>query len=98
MQLVNIGFGNIVSASRIIAIVSPESAPIKRLVQEAKDNKVVVDATYGRRTRAVLIMDSGHIILSAVQPETVAGRVDKDIGVTPVTTKIPEEKDDKEEK
>lgn len=62
MQLVNIGFGNIVSASRIIAIVSPESAPIKRLVQEAKDNKVVVDATYGRRTRAVLIMDSGHII------------------------------------
>ena len=65
MQLVNIGFGNIVSASRIIAIVSPESAPIKRLVQEAKDNKVVVDATYGRRTRAVLIMDSGHIILSA---------------------------------
>ena len=63
MQLVNIGFGNIVSASRIIAIVSPESAPIKRLVQESKDNKVVVDATYGRRTRAVLIMDSGHIIL-----------------------------------
>ena len=98
MQLVNIGFGNIVSASRIIAIVSPESAPIKRLVQEAKDNKVVVDATYGRRTRAVLIMDSGHIILSAVQPETVAGRVDKDIGVPPVTTEIPEEKDDKEEK
>ena len=98
MQLVNIGFGNIVSASRIIAIVSPESAPIKRLVQEAKDNKVVVDATYGRRTRAVLIMDSGHIILSAVQPETVAGRVDKDIGVTPGTTEIPEEKDDKEEK
>lgn len=98
MQLVNIGFGNIVSASRIIAIVSPESAPIKRLVQEAKDNKVVVDATYGRRTRAVLIMDSGHIILSAVQPETVAGRVDKDIGVAPVTTEIPEEKEDKEEK
>ena len=98
MQLVNIGFGNIVSASRIIAIVSPESAPIKRLVQEAKDNKVVVDATYGRRTRAVLIMDSGHIILSAVQPETVAWRVDKDIGVTPVTTEIPEEKEDKEEK
>ena len=98
MQLINIGFGNIVSANRIVAIVSPESAPIKRLVQEAKDNKVVVDATYGRRTRAVLIMDSGHIILSAVQPETVAGRVDKDIGVTPVTTEIPEEKDDKEEK
>lgn len=78
MQLINIGFGNIVSANRIIAIVSPESAPIKRIVQEAKDNSMAVDATYGRRTRAVLIMDSGHVILSAVQPETVAGRLDKD--------------------
>ncbi len=78
MQLINIGFGNIVSASRIIAIVSPESAPIKRIVQEAKDSGQAVDATYGRRTRAVLIMDSGHIILSAVQPETVAGRLEKD--------------------
>ena len=75
MQLINIGFGNIVSANRIISIVSPESAPIKRLVQEAKDSKMAVDATYGRRTRAVLIMESGHIILSAVQPETVAGRL-----------------------
>ena len=72
MQLINIGFGNIVSANRVITIVSPESAPIKRLVQEAKDNKMAVDATCGRRTRAVLIMDSGHVILSAVQPETVA--------------------------
>ena len=79
MQLINIGFGNIVSADRIIAIVSPESAPIKRIIQEAKDNKKAVDATYGRRTRAVLIMDSGHVILSAVQPETVAGRVEKDV-------------------
>ena len=79
LQLVNIGFGNIVSADKIVAIVSPESAPIKRMVQEAKDAKTAVDATYGRRTRAVLIMDSGHVILSAVQPETVAGRVDKDI-------------------
>ena len=78
MQLINIGFGNIVSANRIIAIVSPESAPIKRIVQEAKDNGNAVDATYGRRTRAVIIMDSGHVILSAVQPETVAGRLDKD--------------------
>ena len=77
MQLINIGFGNIVSANRIIAIISPESAPIKRMVQEAKDTKMAVDATYGRRTRAVLIMDSGHIILSAVQPETVAGRLDE---------------------
>lgn len=79
MQLVNIGFGNIVSANRIIAIVSPESAPIKRIVQEAKDNKMAVDATLGRRTRAVIIMDSGHVILSAVQPETVASRADKNI-------------------
>lgn len=76
MQLINIGFGNIVSADRIISIVSPESAPIKRIVQEAKDAKTAIDATYGRRTRSVIIMDSGHIILSAVQPETIAGRVD----------------------
>ena len=75
MQLINIGFGNIVSADRIVAIVSPESAPIKRMVQEAKDNKTAVDATCGRRTRAVLVMDS-------VQPETVAGRLDKDITAT----------------
>jgi len=78
MQLINIGFGNIVSANRIISIVSPDSAPIKRLVQEAKDSKMAIDATYGRRTRAVLIMDSGHVILSTVQPETVASRLDKD--------------------
>ena len=78
MKLVNIGFGNIVSAERIISIVSPESAPIKRIVQEAKDSKMAIDATYGRRTRAVIIMDSGHVILSAVQPETVASRVDND--------------------
>ena len=84
MQLVNIGFGNIVSANKIVAVVSPESAPIKRMVQEAKDAKTAIDATCGRRTRSVLIMDSGHIILSAVQPETVAGRVDKDI--TPAQT------------
>lgn len=77
MQLINIGFGNIVSANRIIAIVGPESAPIKRFVQEAKDEGMAVDATYGRRTRAVIIMDSGHVVLSAVQPETVAGRLDK---------------------
>ncbi len=81
MQLINIGFGNIVSAERIISIVSPDSAPIKRIVQEAKDSKTAVDATYGRRTRAVLIMDSGHIILSAVQPETVGGRIDKTIAI-----------------
>lgn len=67
-----------ISANRIISIVSPESAPIKRIIQDAKDKGVAVDATYGRRTRAVIIMDSGHVILSAVQPETVAGRLDKD--------------------
>lgn len=78
MQLINIGFGNIVSANRIISIVSPESAPIKRIVQEAKEKGNAIDATCGRRTRAVLIMDSGHIILSAIQPETVAGRLVKD--------------------
>ena len=79
MQLVNIGFGNIIAANKIVAIVSPEAAPIKRIVQEAKDERKAIDATCGRRTRAVLVMDSGHIILSAVLPETVAGRVDKDI-------------------
>ena len=76
MKLINIGFGNIISASRLIAIVSPESAPIKRMIQEARDNGTLIDATYGRRTRAVIIMDSDHIILSAVQPETVAHRLD----------------------
>lgn len=75
MKLINIGFGNMVSAGRLIAIVSPESAPIKRMVQEARERCVLVDATYGRRTRAVLITDSDHIILSALQPETVAGRL-----------------------
>jgi regulator of extracellular matrix RemA (YlzA/DUF370 family) len=78
MQLINIGFGNIVSVERIISIVSPESAPIKRIIQEAKDSKMAIDATYGRRTRSVIIMDSGHVILSAVQPETIAARVDAD--------------------
>ena len=75
MKLINIGFGNMVSASRIITIVSPESAPIKRIIQDARDNGVLIDATYGRRTRAVIIMDSDHVILSAVQPETVANRL-----------------------
>ena len=75
MKLINIGFGNMVSANKLIAIVSPESAPIKRTVQEARDKGSLIDATYGRRTRAVLIMDSDHIVLSALQPETVAGRL-----------------------
>ena len=78
MKFINIGFGNIVSAHRLIAIVSPESAPIKRIIQDARDNGKLIDATYGRRTRAVIIMDSEHVILTAVQPETVANRLDKD--------------------
>ena len=74
MKLINIGFGNMVSSGRLLAIVSPESAPIKRIIQEAKDRGMLVDATYGRRTRAVIIMDTDHVILSAIQPETIAGR------------------------
>ena len=75
-RLVNIGFGNIVSGGRVIAIVSPESAPIKRIVQEAREGGRLIDATCGRRTRAVVITDSDHVILSAIQPETVANRLD----------------------
>ena len=74
IKLINIGFGNIVAANRVIAIVSPESAPIKRIITEARDRGQLVDATYGRRTRAVIITDSSHIVLSAIQPETVAHR------------------------
>ena len=75
MKLINIGFGNMVSANRLVAIVSPESAPIKRIIQDAKEHGSLIDATYGRRTRAVIITDSDHVILSAVQPETVANRL-----------------------
>lgn len=75
MKLINIGFGNMVSAGRLVAIVSPESAPIKRIIQDAKERGTLIDATYGRRTRAVLVMDSEHVILSSVQPETVANRM-----------------------
>lgn len=78
MRLINIGFGNIISANRLVAIVSPDSAPIKRIIQEARDKGMLIDATYGRRTRAVIITDSDHIILSAIQPETVANRLSKD--------------------
>jgi len=73
-RLINIGFGNIVAANRVIAIVAPDSAPVKRIVQEARERGTLIDATYGRRTRAVVITDSGHVLLSAVQPETVAHR------------------------
>ena len=75
MKLINIGFGNIMIANRIVAIVSPESAPIKRLVSDGKDKGIIIDATYGRRTRAVIITDSDYIVLSSIQPETIAGRI-----------------------
>jgi regulator of extracellular matrix RemA (YlzA/DUF370 family) len=82
IKLINIGFGNIVSANRIVTIVSPESAPIKRIIQDARDKGSLIDATYGRRTRAVIITDSDHVVLSAVQPETVAARLhDRDESV-----------------
>lgn len=87
MKLINIGFGNMVSASRLVAIVSPESAPVKRIMQDARKRGSLIDATYGRRTRAVIITDSDHVILSAVQPETVANRL---------SDRVDEEEDDEE--
>lgn len=78
IRLINIGFGNLLDANRIVAIVSPDSAPVKRLIQEAREKGHVVDATQGRRTRAVIQMDSGHVVLSAIQPETIAGRMQGD--------------------
>ena len=75
MKLINIGFGSMVAANRLLAIVSPESAPIKRLIQEAKERSMCIDATYGRKTKSVILMDTDHVILSAIQPETIAGRV-----------------------
>ena len=74
MKLISIGFGNAVAAARILAVVSPDSAPIKRVVQEARERGMLIDASYGRSTRAVLVMDSDHVVLSALTPETVAGR------------------------
>lgn len=88
MKLINIGFGNLVAAERVVAITSPDSAPIKRLVQDAKEEGRVVDASCGRRTRAVLIMDSDHVILSAIQTETLWNRLDQEVG---------EDTDDEEE-
>lgn len=76
MKLINIGFGNMVSVQRLLAVVAPESAPIKRLVQEAKDRSMLIDASFGRKTKAVLIMDTDHVILSAIPPETISSRMD----------------------
>lgn len=82
MKLVNIGFGNLVSAERLLTVVSPDSAPVKRLIQEAKERAMLIDASFGRKTRSVLVMDTDHVILSAIQPETVAKRLnEKDGGI-----------------
>ena len=75
MKLINIGFGNMVSSGKLVPIVSPESAPIKRIIQDTRDKGMLIDATYGRRTRAVIVMNSGHVILSPILPETIAGRM-----------------------
>ena len=88
MKLINIGFGNIVSANRMVAVISPESAPVKRIISEAREKGLLIDATYGRRTRSVIVCDSDHIILSAVQTETVASRLSKDEIVTPEEDKV----------
>ncbi len=82
MRLLNIGFGNMVSSDRLIAIVSPDSAPIKRMIQESREKGLLIDGTYGRRTRAVILMDSDHVVLSAIQPETIANRLNSKDSVT----------------
>ena len=76
IKLINVGYGNFISSSRIIAIIGPESAPVKRMIQDARERGLLIDATCGRRTRAVLVVDSEHLVLSAVQPETIAHRMD----------------------
>ncbi len=76
MKIINIGFGNIVNASHVVAVVSPESAPVKRLIQDARERGKLIDATYGRRTRAVIITDSDHVVTSSLQPDTIAHRFD----------------------
>ena len=82
MKLINVGFGNMISANRAVAVVSPDSAPIKRLIREAEDRGMLVNATYGRRTRSVVVMDSKHIILSAILPEKLATRLDGECDCT----------------
>ena len=77
MKLLNIGFGNLVAVRRVIAMVAPESAPIKRIIQDVRERGQLIDATFGRRTRSVIVMDSGHVILSALQPETLHSRMDQ---------------------
>ena len=78
MKLVNLGFGSMISAARMIAVVSPDSAPVKRIIQEAKDRGMLIDASYGHKTKAVLLMDTDHVILSALTPETIGARWGQD--------------------
>lgn len=77
MKLLNIGFGNLISVSRLVAVISPESAPVRRIIQDVRERGELIDATYGRRTKAVVIMDSGHVILSALPPETLGARMEQ---------------------
>ena len=80
MKLINIGFGNLVASERVLAVISPESAPVKRMITEVRERGQLVDASFGRRTKSVVLMDSGHVILSALGPETLAGRADRQEG------------------
>ncbi len=86
LKLINIGFGNLINAQRLLAVVSPESAPIKRLVQEAKERGMLIDASFGRKTRAVLLMDTDHVVLSAIVPEKIAARLDGKLNETSIQT------------
>lgn len=88
MKLINIGFGNIVAAARIVAVVSPESAPIKRIITEAREKGLLIDATYGRRTKSVIVCDSEHVVLSAVLTENIASRLGDDSVLTPEEDKV----------
>ena len=90
MKLINIGFGNLISQERLVAIVSPDSAPIKRMVQKAKENGMAIDATQGRKTKSVLVMENSQVVLSALLPETIAGRAQSGFE-TEGTTELPEE-------
>ncbi len=77
VELLHIGFGSVVAANRVLAVMAPDSAPIRRMVQEARDANKLIDLTYGRRTKSVIVLDSGHLILAPIHPETMAGRLDR---------------------
>ncbi len=80
MKLINIGYGNSIADNRIIAVISPDSSPIKRIIADAREKGFLVDATYGRKTKSVIVTDSSHVVLSAVSPETISGRINENIG------------------